>query len=120
MLQVSSDYLKASESLIDAYGKIADALPRFDRLNSALKTDHNFQMVLAFFYADILEFHRRTYKFLRRKSWQIFFSSMWAHFDSRFGAILAILAYHKDLVDKEAVAANIAEAKERREQQIEQ
>ncbi|KAI9686269.1 MAG: hypothetical protein M1822_003925 [Bathelium mastoideum] len=120
MLQVSSDYLKAFESLIEAYGKIADALPRFDRLHTALKTDYNFQMVLAFFYEDILEFHRRAYKFVRRKSWQIFFSSMWAHFDLRFDAILKSLAYHSDLIDKEAVAAHIAEAKERREQQSEQ
>ncbi|KAI9667637.1 MAG: hypothetical protein M1821_000454 [Bathelium mastoideum] len=120
MLQVSFDYLKAFESLIEAYGKIADALPRFDRLHSALKMDYNFQMVLAFFYEDILEFHRRAYKFLRRKSWQIFFGSMWAQFDFRFDAILKSLAYHSDLVDREAVAAHITEAKERREQQSEQ
>jgi len=42
-------------------------LPRFDRLATALSHDHNFQAVLALVYADILEFHRRAYKFVRRK-----------------------------------------------------
>ncbi|KAI9674908.1 MAG: hypothetical protein M1822_009011 [Bathelium mastoideum] len=120
MLQVSSDYLKAFESLIDAYGKIADALPRFDRLNSALKENHNFQAILAFFYADIVEFHRRAYKFVRRKSWQILFTSTWGHFESRFSSILASLAYHGELVDKEAAAIDISYAAERRERQLEQ
>jgi hypothetical protein len=66
MEQISSDHLDAFEKLIEAYGKIADALPRFDRLSAALK-DHNFQAVLALMYADILEFHRRAYKFVRRR-----------------------------------------------------
>lgn len=39
---------------------------------------------------------------------------MWAHFDSRFNSILASLAHHSELVDKEAVAVNISEAVERR------
>lgn len=41
-------------------------MPRMDRLASAL-VDANFQNVLALVYADILEFHRRAYKFVRRK-----------------------------------------------------
>ncbi|KAL9093837.1 MAG: hypothetical protein Q9165_003760 [Trypethelium subeluteriae] len=104
MIQVSADYLQALENLVEAYGRIADTLPRFDRLASALKADHNFQAVLAFFYADILEFHRRTYKFVRRSSWKTFFSSMWGG----------------ELIDKEAIAVNIAETTERRKEQAEQ
>lgn len=65
--KISSDHLSAFEKLIDAYGKIADVLPRFDRLNAALKNDHNFQAVVALMYADVLEFHRRAYKFIRRR-----------------------------------------------------
>jgi hypothetical protein len=42
-------------------------LPRFDRLETALSHDPNFQALLALVYADILEFHRRAYKFVRRK-----------------------------------------------------
>lgn len=67
MLMLSIDCLDAFEKLIDAYGRIADILPRFDRLASALSHDHNFQALLALVYADILEFHRRTYKFVCRK-----------------------------------------------------
>ena len=65
--QVTVDHLQALEKIVDAYAKIADVLPRFDRLSAALKEDHNFQAVFALFYADLLEFHRRTYKFVRQR-----------------------------------------------------
>ncbi|CAN9168468.1 unnamed protein product [Alternaria alternata] len=110
MLMVTHDSLSALEKLIEAYGKIADMLPRLDRLSNALTDDHNFQNVLALVCSDIVEFHRRAYKFVRRKSWTIFFSSMWAGFETRFNEILKNLAYHGELVDKEAAAADIAEA----------
>lgn len=42
-------------------------MPRLDRLGKALSHDYNFQNVLALVYSDILEFHRRAYKFVRRK-----------------------------------------------------
>jgi hypothetical protein len=35
---------------------------------------------------------------------------MWAGFETRFNEILKNLAYHGELVDKEAAAADIAEA----------
>lgn len=65
--QIAVDSISAFEKLIEAYGKIADMLPRLDRLNHALADDHNFQNVLALVYSDIVEFHRRAYKFVRRK-----------------------------------------------------
>jgi hypothetical protein len=65
--QITVDSISAFEKLIEAYGKIADMLPRLDRLGSALVDDHNFQNVLALVYSDIIEFHRRAYKFVRRK-----------------------------------------------------
>ncbi|RMZ72474.1 hypothetical protein GMOD_00007468 [Pyrenophora seminiperda CCB06] len=110
MLTITADSISAFEKLIEAYGKIADMLPRLDRLNNALVNDHNFQNVLALVYSDIIEFHRRAYKFVRRKSWAIFFGSMWANFESRFDGILKNLAYHGELADKEAAAAAIFEA----------
>jgi hypothetical protein len=61
------DSLSAFEKLIDAYAKIADMMPSLDRLEHALRDDHNFQNVLALVYSDILEFHRRAYKFVRKK-----------------------------------------------------
>jgi hypothetical protein len=65
--QVTVDSISAFEKLIEAYGKIGDMLPRLDRLGNALVDDHNFQNVLALVYADTLEFHRRAYKFVRKK-----------------------------------------------------
>ncbi|CAN9080448.1 unnamed protein product [Alternaria alternata] len=110
MLMITLDSLSAFEKLIDAYGKIGDMLPRLDRLSNALIGDQNFQKVLALVFADIVEFHRRAYKFVRRRSWAIFFGSMWAGFESRFNGLLKNLTYHSELVDKEASAADIAEA----------
>lgn len=49
-----------------AYVKIADALPRFDRYSASFPQS-DFQNILALVYADIVEFHRRAYKFFRRK-----------------------------------------------------
>ena len=42
-------------------------MPRFERLSSAFKVDPNFQRVVGLFYGDILEFHRRAYKYFRRR-----------------------------------------------------
>jgi len=52
---------------MDAYLQVAEVIPQIDRLESAFKDDVRFQMVLALVYADILEFHRRAYKFFRRR-----------------------------------------------------
>ena len=44
----------------------------------------------------------------------------WARFDRRFKAILESLANHSDLVDREANAIDIAEAREQRKRAIEE
>jgi hypothetical protein len=54
------------EKLMDAYSQIADALPRFNRFQSAFHYDPNIKQALALVYEDILEFHRNTYVFLKR------------------------------------------------------
>lgn len=46
---------------------IGEAMPRFDRLSASFKDHQDFQQVLGFFYADILEFHGRAYKFFRQR-----------------------------------------------------
>lgn len=116
-------------------------MPRFDRLSVAFKDDTDFQQVLGLFYADILEFHRRAYKFFRRHggsclgdlqivemtgcliacvAWIVVFDSLWKTFDLRFQAILESLRRHRDLIDQEANAISIAEAKAWRTNQLEQ
>jgi hypothetical protein len=53
--------------LVDAYGQIAEAMPQFERLQRGFGDQTNFQAILAMVYEDILEFHRRAYKFFRRR-----------------------------------------------------
>lgn len=43
---------------------------------------------------------------------------MWAGFESRFGSILESLAYHSELVNKEAAAVNISEAVARSREEV--
>jgi len=66
ILQLALDHITIFEKLIEAYGRIADVLPRFDRIGAAFKDDHDVQQVLAIVYADILAFHERAYKIIRR------------------------------------------------------
>jgi hypothetical protein len=44
-------------------------------------------------------------------AWYIVFGSLWKNFESRFTGILESLARHRELVDKEAVSIDIAEAR---------
>lgn len=111
-------------------------MPRFERLGVAFQKDPNFQQVLALFYADILEFHRRAYKFFRAKgkdpsffinfnvltrlsAWTRFFHTSWGRFDGRFKAILENIARDSELIDKNANAIDILQAKEFRDKQSE-
>ncbi|KAH0541368.1 hypothetical protein FGG08_004132 [Glutinoglossum americanum] len=119
VLQLASDYTTAIEKLISAYGKIAEVLPRFDRLSAAFQNNPDFQRVVATVYADILDFHREAYEFFRKQGWKIFFKTLWAGFDLRFEGILDSLARHSELVDKEANSIDIAEAKEWRSKLLE-
>lgn len=46
---------------------IGEAMPRFDKLSDAFKDDPEFLRVMGHFYEDVLEFHRRAYRFFRRR-----------------------------------------------------
>ena len=65
--QIGQGHISALENLIDAYAMIGEAMPRFDRLSAAFKDDIEFQQVMGLFYEDVLEFHRRAYKFFRQR-----------------------------------------------------
>ncbi|MDI1484917.1 MAG: hypothetical protein OHK93_000051 [Ramalina farinacea] len=118
---------------------IGEAMPRFDKFSTAFAEDPDFQQILGLFYADILEFHRRAYKFFRRRcrslffesaslylipltkavvAWTIIFESLWRTFKSRFDTILESLMRHRDLIDREAAAIDITQGKEWRAQQM--
>ncbi|KAH6610672.1 hypothetical protein Trco_000692 [Trichoderma cornu-damae] len=112
---IASDHMVAFDKLIEAYDKIAETLPRLDQLSNAFKDNSTLLAKLALYYADVLEFHRRAYKFVRRRSWKFFFATTWANFDVRFDSILASLAHHSDLIVQEAHVFDIVEAKKWRE-----
>ena len=65
--QIGQGHISALEKLVDAYAMIGEAMPRFDKLSAAFKDDREVQQVMSLFYEDILEFHRRAYKFFRQR-----------------------------------------------------
>ncbi len=116
-------------------------MPRFDKLSVAFKDDSEFLQVMTYFYEDILEFHRRAYKFFRKRgkhriscfphallkhlsyndvAWKMVFDSLWKTFDSRFQAILQSLRKHRDLIDQKTSTISIVKAKVWRGQQLKQ
>ena len=103
------------EKILQAFSDIADVLPRLDRLKTAFPDDTNFDQVVGLIYSDIIEFHRRAYKFFRRKAWHLWFAFDWGLFERRFKTILQNLASHCDLLDKEAAATHFIEMKQLRE-----
>jgi hypothetical protein len=68
ILRVASEYMEAFEQLMKGYKRIADALGRFEILGDAFIENADFQHTIAIFYADILQFHKHAYKFVRRNS----------------------------------------------------
>ncbi|KAH9216233.1 hypothetical protein DL95DRAFT_522785 [Leptodontidium sp. 2 PMI_412] len=113
---LADEYTNVFDNLVDAYQQIAEAMPQFERLQAAFRDQPNLQAILAMIYEDILEFPRRAYKFFRRRSWHLFFDSLWKSFDFRFNGILKNLAHHKQLLHNEAVTIDIVAARQWRSQ----
>ena len=103
------------ESILQAFSDIADVLPRLDRLKATFPEDTNFNQAVGLIYSDLIEFHQRVYKFFRRKAWHIWFAFDWGLFERRFKQILQKLAYHCNLLEKEATAAHFSEMKQFRD-----
>ncbi|AEO68321.1 uncharacterized protein THITE_2145496 [Thermothielavioides terrestris NRRL 8126] len=94
---VACEYVEAFEQIMKGYSRIASALKRFEILGEAFSRDADFQMTLAVFYSDILQFHKYVYKFGR--------------FQRRFDNILENIERHESLIDLEANARDIAEGR---------
>ena len=139
--QIGQGHISALEKLIDAYAMIGEAMPRFDKLSAAFKNDKEFQQMMGLFYEDILDFHRRAYKFFRQRgrlkfsmvnskifrkdlieslAWKMIFDTLWKSFTLRFQAILETIRRHRDLIDQEANTVNIVDAKAWRSEQFDQ
>jgi hypothetical protein len=65
ILRAASEYVEAFEQLMKGYARIAAALSRFELLSTAF-SNPDFQHSLAVFYANILQFHKYAYRFVRR------------------------------------------------------
>ncbi|KAK1246773.1 hypothetical protein MKX08_000575 [Trichoderma sp. CBMAI-0020] len=115
VLEISADYIKAFESIIQVYHRLAEPLARFSIFDRAFSSNKEVQKALAVYYSDILKFHGEAYKFIRRNAWQRLFTTSWGRFQRRFDNIFADLKAHEDLIDKTANAADISEAKSMRE-----
>jgi hypothetical protein len=56
------------EKLIAIYGRVAEVLPRFDKLSVSFQIDPAFHQVLALIYVDIVDLHLQVYCFFHEKS----------------------------------------------------
>lgn len=99
------------DKILQAFCDIARYLPRLDRLKATFGDIGDFEQALGLIYSDIIEFHRRAYKFFRRKAWHIWFAFDWGLFERRFKSILEKLRSHCDLLDREAAAIHFSEMK---------
>ncbi|KAM0254632.1 hypothetical protein ACHAQJ_006600 [Trichoderma viride] len=114
ILRVASEYVEAFEQIITGYSQLAESLGRFEILDGAFRGNSDFQQTLAVFYADILQFHKHAYKLIRRSGWKLLFLTLWSRFKRRFDNIIEDMTRHGELIDREANARNIAEAREMR------
>ncbi|KAL6914882.1 hypothetical protein FSST1_012642 [Fusarium sambucinum] len=115
ILRISSEFVEAFEQIIKGYASIAESLKRFEILSTALINEPDFQQTVAVFYADILKFHKYAYKFVRRSGWKLIFSASWGRFERKFGNIIEDLKHHGTLLDLEANAHDISQAKKMRD-----
>ncbi|GAP92702.1 putative NACHT domain-containing protein [Rosellinia necatrix] len=116
ILRIASEYVEAFEHVIKGYSRISESLGRFSTLNKAFSANMEFQQTLAVFYWDIMLFHKNAYQFVRRNSWKLLFLTSWGRFQRRFDNLLDDMKRHEALIDLQANASNIAEAREMREE----
>ncbi|KAJ3569742.1 hypothetical protein NPX13_g5979 [Xylaria arbuscula] len=116
ILRVASEYVEAFEHVIKGYSRISESLGRFRTLTKSFATNLDFQQTLAVFYSDILTFHKYAYQFVRRNGWRLLFLTSWGRFQRRFDNLVDDMKRHEQLIDLQANASHIAEAKEFREE----
>ncbi|KAL2147650.1 hypothetical protein VTI28DRAFT_8104 [Corynascus sepedonium] len=115
ILRIACEYVEAFEQIMKGYSRIASALKRFEILSEAFSRNAEFQQTMAVFYANILQFHKHAYKFVRRNGWKLLFLTSWARFQRRFDNILEDIERHEALIDLEANARDIAEGRQLRQ-----
>ncbi|KAH8680543.1 hypothetical protein BX600DRAFT_636 [Xylariales sp. PMI_506] len=119
VLQMVYDYSNALDKIIMAYGTIASCLPRFTQFSQAFPKDSDFQLLLAYLFEAIIEFHHKVYLMVRKPGWKVFFASAWGRFDHRFGGLIESIAHYSDQIDRNAASLDIIAATEWRDRDAE-
>lgn len=65
-IQAVKEQTQALDKLLSSYAQLGHALPRLSALREALRDSHDVQQLFVFLYEDIIEFHRRVYKLIRK------------------------------------------------------
>ncbi|KAF5231060.1 hypothetical protein FAUST_9501 [Fusarium austroamericanum] len=115
ILLTAQYHVHALDKLLSAYGSIGLALPRLARYGETFPDNHQFQHLLAYLYSDIIEFHTRAFRLIRKPGWKTFFSSCWGRFEHQFDALLQSITQTSELIDKETVSLDISLAHEWRQ-----
>ena len=106
---MARNHSNVMEKVLQAFGTLAGALPRLDRLRGLFGEDTHINQVLGLIYSDITEFNLQAYKIFRRKFWHVWFACSWGVFERRFDKIVEKIRVHCDRLDKEAAAAHFLE-----------
>ncbi|KAH8892105.1 hypothetical protein GQ53DRAFT_686097, partial [Thozetella sp. PMI_491] len=109
ILGIASEYVRAFELIMKGYDRVASSLNRLDLLSNAFANSPEFQQTLAVFYADILQFHKHAYMFVRRSGWRLLFLTSWGRFQRRFDSLIEDMEHHETLIDREASARSAVE-----------
>ncbi|KAJ2987229.1 hypothetical protein NUW58_g4620 [Xylaria curta] len=119
VLQGAYDCTHALDKILVAYGHIGNAMPRLTQYTDAFPQHRGFQQLIAFLFEDIIEFHRKAYSMITKPGWKIYFASLWGLFEHRFDSLLQNITRTSELIDKEAVAIDIAQAAAQRQKDLE-
>lgn len=65
-IQAVKEHTQALDKLLSSYAQLGNALPRLSALRDGFQDNYAIRQLFAFLYEDIVEFHRRVYKLIRK------------------------------------------------------
>ncbi|KAK3368309.1 hypothetical protein B0H63DRAFT_488235 [Podospora didyma] len=108
-------HIEASATVLDAYLGIVKTLPRIKRADTAFRSAPHLLLGVAFYVADILDFHQRIYRYviteaeLRLAHCISDSVAKWLHFDVRLPSVVKRMTRHGDAISRHVGIANLAE-----------
>ncbi|KAI9709991.1 MAG: hypothetical protein M1820_003069 [Bogoriella megaspora] len=100
----------AFEAVVDFYRQIGENLPQFEKYETLFREDEAMRSVLQWVFTDILEFHRKAFKFFKQKLWLRIFQATWKTFNNRFTRVVDNLKRHKALLETQASLAQVQQS----------